>query len=388
MKMRYLFGAAILLMVCCVSGTHGWPGEPVGRAAGDSDAARGDFKGNTIPNVAIEDSTRTQLLVLATPHLRVLGDKLKAPSLEPLLEVLQKYDPSLIGVESMSPSMMARFELTSESPEMLKYYAHDNLLYGKLAQKVLGISRDKAESEAGRMAAKLQDADKSQPPGAELRENLVLQFVASYDLESAALQWSYLPEETHESSKVVPKQIGDFLNSLLHKTDEKYQIAVPLARRLGLQQIGHIDDHLDDLDRYQPFSAELMKQIGAPKLKEVTESPFYKDSQEQLETAVAKGNLLPYYLFINSQAYSTQDINSQWGFFLRTNLPSRLDRTRVIHWEARNLEIAAHIREAMDMPSGKRMLVIIGAAHKPYLDTYLRDMMDIRIRSVAEFAAR
>ena len=161
-----------------------------------------------------------------------------------------------------------------------------------------------------------------------------------------------------------------------------------MAQRLGLQQIGHIDDHLDDQDRYQHLMSDLVNQIGTAKLKEVTNSPFYKDSQPQLESAAAKGDLLPYYLFINSQDYSTQDIDLQWGIFLRTNLPSRLDRTRLILWEARNLEIAAHIREVMALFPGKRMIVIIGAAHKPFLNTYLRSMMDIRIRSLAEFAGR
>lgn len=388
MKMRILFGLAVLLVVCCVPGAPIWPGGQAGKAVADSPPARDAFKGNTIPDVAIDESTRTQLLVLGTPHLRVLGDKLKASSLDSLLEVLQKYAPSVVGVESMSPSMMARLELTGESPEMLKYYAHDNLLYGKLAQKALGVSRDKAENEAEQFIAQLQETEKPPPPGAAARENLVLQFVAAYDLQSAALQWSYLPAETRDRTTVVPKQIADFLNGLLGKSDEAYQIAVPLACRLGLQKIMHIDDHLDDQDRYQHRMSDLVNQIGTAKLKEVTDSPFYKDSQPQLESAAAKGDLLPYYLFMNSQSYSTQDINLQWGIFLRTNLPSKLDRTRLILWEARNLEIAAHIREVMALSPGKRMIVIIGAAHKPFLDTYLRSMMDIRIRSLAEFAGR
>jgi hypothetical protein len=172
--------------------------------------------------VAVEESTRTDLLVLTTPHLRVSGDKLKASSLDSLLDVLQKYAPFVVGVESMSPSMMARLELTGESPEMLKYYAHDNLLYGKLAQKALGVSRDKAENEAANFVAQLHDMEEDPPPGAASRENLVLHFVAAYDLDSAALQWSYLSGETRDSTTVVPKQIADFLNGLLGKSDEKY----------------------------------------------------------------------------------------------------------------------------------------------------------------------
>ncbi len=386
MKGKPFVAIAALVMLCGVLGAQAQSG---GQTENTGSSLRPDlFKGNTIPYVAIDDSTRTQLLILGTLHLRVLGDKLKPAALDSLLGVLGRYKPSIIGVESMSPDMMARMELTGESPELLKYYAHDNLLYGKLAQKALGISRDKAESEANSLVAKQVSAEKEQPLSMAARQNLVLQFVAAYDLESAALQWSYLPVESRNNSSVVPKQVADFLNSLLVKADEKYQVAVPLAHRLGLQRIMHIDDHLDDQDQYQPLTSQMVNQFGPAKLKEVGDLPLYKDSQQLLDTDAAKGDLLPCYLYVNSQDYSTPDINTQWAFFLKANLPSKLDRTRLLLWEARNLEIAAHIREVMALSPGARMLVVIGAAHKPFLDTYLKNMMDIRIRSLAEFAGQ
>jgi pheromone shutdown protein TraB len=48
-------------------------------------------------------------------------------------------------------------------------------------------------------------------------------------------------------------------------------------------------------------------------------------------------------------------------------------------WEARNLAIAARIRaESASHPGGK-VLVLIGASHRLFIEAYLATMMDVRI---------
>lgn len=44
--------------------------------------------------------------------------------------------------------------------------------------------------------------------------------------------------------------------------------------------------------------------------------------------------------------------------------------------------MAANIREAM-VPAGLRVLVVVGASHKPYLQAYLQQMHDVRIVTTA-----
>jgi pheromone shutdown protein TraB len=44
--------------------------------------------------------------------------------------------------------------------------------------------------------------------------------------------------------------------------------------------------------------------------------------------------------------------------------------------------MAANIREAMAVTPGQRMLVIVGASHKWYLEAYLNQMHDVRIVDV------
>jgi pheromone shutdown protein TraB len=90
---------------------------------------------------------------------------------------------------------------------------------------------------------------------------------------------------------------------------------------------------------------------------------------------------------MNSPAYRDRDVEAQFHVFFRTKLASGVDRARSALWEVRNLNIAAHIRRATAAHPGKRMLVIIGAGHKAFLDLYLSQMMDLRLVQLSELAA-
>jgi len=59
-------------------------------------------------------------------------------------------------------------------------------------------------------------------------------------------------------------------------------------------------------------------------------------------------------------------------------LTSRLDRSRLALWDVRNLNILSNLRRASARKPGGRMLVIIGAGHKPFLDVLLAQMLDVR----------
>ena len=57
-------------------------------------------------------------------------------------------------------------------------------------------------------------------------------------------------------------------------------------------------------------------------------------------------------------------------------------RTRVALWETRNMRQAAHIREITALFPGRRVLVIVGSAHKAWFDYYLGMMSDVEIVDV------
>jgi hypothetical protein len=70
--------------------------------------------------------------------------------------------------------------------------------------------------------------------------------------------------------------------------------------------------------------------------------------------------------------------NSDFGAALEEPSPQHYGRSYLTYWEVRNLRMAANIHEAMS-PPGMRMLVVVGASHKFYLEAYLNQMHDVRI---------
>jgi hypothetical protein len=135
------------------------------------------------------------------------------------------------------------------------------------------------------------------------------------------------------------------------------------------------------LERTSAHRCELQ---GSSAYAELVATSYFREAAARLPAAARTGALLPLYRRINSVDHLEEDVSAQWHLFFRTGLPSKRDRVRVSLWEARNLNIASRIRMHSAWHPGGRMLVVIGAAHKPFLDTYLGQMMDIDVVQFGE----
>ena len=76
------------------------------------------------------------------------------------------------------------------------------------------------------------------------------------------------------------------------------------------------------------------------------------------------------------------DTDTQWLLMLRSEKMGRVGRQRVAAWEAQNLRMAVTIREATAPIVGGRALLIVGAAHKPFIEACLLTSTAIEIVSV------
>jgi len=321
--------------------------------------------------------SRTKVLILGTHHLRELGDDFQPELLSGLIEILASYQPDLIGIESLPPDQIAHMQQRGGNYTMVaESFASDHLTFGKQAQEFLGLSQGDASRQADTLLVEYAE-NEGMPSSARIR--LVSLLLASYDLHSALLQWSYLPEKTRTSSNNLPDQLAEKLNGLLNSQNERISIGVRLARLLGHQHLISIDDHLEK-GALLGFSDELSLALqDNPAVKALGEAPEYIRTGELQQAGAAGGDLLPLFRYLNSTAYATGDVNLQWGLFLRAEIPRQLGRSRMALWEVRNLNIASHIRAASATEPGGKMLVIIGAAHKPFLDAYLRQMSDVSV---------
>jgi hypothetical protein len=305
--------------------------------------------------------------------------------LDSLIAALAQYKPDLIGVESMSGPLIGELEKKGGPyQEVIEQFAKDTVENGHAAQKLLGISRDEAEKKAGLLWNDVTKANTTADLS-RARLNLVLALVAAYDTNTALLQWSYLPEEQQAKNEVIPADITKYLNQQSKLPDEVEAVSIRLAHQLNLQRMESVDDY-EYVDLFVPIQEQFVKELTAsPLYAEVAKATLYTDSDKKYHQAADSGNLLPYYLYLNSEEYSAPDVQTQWGFFLRTQLPSGYDRTQVALWEVRNLDIASHIRRATALHPGKRMLMTIGAAHRPFLEGYPSQMMDVKIVHLRDF---
>jgi len=325
---------------------------------------------------SIKDSAKTHVMILGTPHLQSLGDHFKPSLLDNLLDVLERFKPDLIGVESIPPFLLEDMELRKDKfADVINQFAKLRIEYGHKMQQNLKISRQKAEDIAHSLFLALRDEPKSYDKRAELVQCLL----ASYDDVSALLQWSYLPEAFRSRYKDIPDNIHDYINDQLESSNEIISIGISIAKRLGLDRIEYVDDH-HDKEIFLKIASKLMAEIqNNSEYLSVQNDSFYKKSQQRLQDAVKKGDLLPYYIYMNSLEYEARDMELQWNLWFRTKLQSGLDRSRMALWEVRNLNISSHIRRATALHPGERLLVIIGASHKPFLETYLNQMVDIKL---------
>ena len=334
---------------------------------------------------------RTKVLILGTDHLRALGKDFDARLLDQLLRRLERFEPDAIAVESLPPEEIDRLTVAAGAqPEgtaakLLEAFAEDASRWGIEAQGALRLSHESAQARADSLLAK------TSPRDAETRRSLALLLLGAYDLPSALVQWSYLPDSLRRAGgDPMTPDVAEFLGRRLRDPNEVVTIGVALAHRRGLERIYSIDDHLDD---EVGLSTGLNERLGRelvdnPAYTRLAASRYFSDAQNRLPDAARQGDLLPLYVRVNSPASLNDDVAHQWHLFFRTRLASHLDRERAGLWEARNLNIAARIRTMAAFYPGRRILVVIGSAHKPFLDRYLSQMMDVEVVQLADVTDR
>jgi len=333
---------------------------------------------------------RTKVLVLGSFHLRQIEKEFRPEMLDRLLAVLQGFRPDAICVETLPGARVRELELRRDAGPLVGQVVDDfgsaHVKLGKRACEALATTPEKAAVKVRETLATLRAAGAgSRSP--EDRAALALWMLAAYDPASATLQWSYLDPPAKAAQKAVPADLAALLDARVARVDETYAIAARLAHGLGLQTIEPVDD-FEDLDAYAAIDAQLDKDLaGNALIAAASKAPVYRDGAARLRECVSIGDLLPQIALVNSPQYAAEDVDAQWGVFLRTHFPSGADRARLGLWENRNLKIAARIRAVAALHPGGRVLVVYGAAHRPFLEAYLSRTADVEVVEFSTIAA-
>ena len=102
------------------------------------------------------------------------------------------------------------------------------------------------------------------------------------------------------------------------------------------------------------------------------------DKTLEKDLGTAQG-VLAMYLAFNAPGEGRLVYESDFGAAMNEPSSRRFGRQYLGYWETRDLRMASNIRKALGMQPGIRMLVIVGASHKGYLESYLHQMHDVRI---------
>lgn len=309
-----------------------------------------------------------EVLVLGSPHLSGWPEGLKTSALAPMLDRLAAWKPQSIAVEAVSGAdcdMMRRYP--ARYSDSVDSYCWDP----EIARKATGLDVAAATAEVERLLSSWPET-----PVPAQRRRLAATFLAGGEQASALVQWLRLSPEERTTGDGLDQALVERLEKLRARQNENYLIAAPLAARLGLERVYSIDDHTSDrkIVDEKAFAAAMTAAWDNP----VAAMRRAKD-QELGKGATTGSAILAAYRYYNGPEQAKLAYESDFGAALKDRSPERIGRRYVGYWETRNLRMAANVRDVLAEKPGQRMLVIVGASHKGYLDAYLQLMHDVQL---------
>lgn len=307
---------------------------------------------------------RAQVLVLGTVHLGELPGTFKPAALDGVLNRLAAFKPDIITIESLPGE-----ECDQAARQPAKYGA-DYCAPTDEAQAATGLALAAAIAEVDQVLS----AWPAQPTPAQ-RRHLAALFLAANDRSSAFVQWLHLPLTERRAGDGLDAALVAKLGKIAANNNENYLVGARLAARLGLQRVYAIDNHTGDniivADRKAFGNAvEAAWKAGGAALQAL----------DQQHDALAQGaDLLPLYREINAPAGLQIRADGNVRAALRARSAEGYPQMWVAGWEIRNLRMVANIRETFRERRGARVLSIVGATHKPWLDAWLGQLQGVDI---------
>lgn len=322
-----------------------------------------------------------EISVVGTAHLAHLSPAPNQQQLDHVVEELAAWRPTLVCIEAIPGARVQDF---IGDPAR-----HGQLLatFGATAAR-LGPElqlRQQLGAAAARDAA--QDLARAKHPLApEDALRLVALHLAGYEPWSAALVWSGIDEGGRENAAaVLGRRAVESLDALLASPGEVPQIAIPLARRLGHRQLCHADTFQDEL-AVLPLGPALGPMMEGSSIAEGIEA-FNTKSRDRWKDQAPEG-LVGLLAWMQSAEFARMDRETQWDIFAADPGEHDAGERRLALWHARNAEITAHLYRALAQPEGGRVLMLVGAAHRPFLEDSLRAQPWIRVSVAGEWLGK
>jgi len=328
---------------------------------------------NALPRLDQHDAApKTKVLVVGMTHLRNAPESFQPTMLEPLLQRLAAYKPTIITIEQLSGEtcdLMARYPAIYD-PQDVTTYCHET----SAAKAATGFDIPAAVAEVKRTLAEWPAT-----PTPAQRRHLAALFLAAGDDTSAAVQWMRLAEAERHAGDGLDEALVADITARSTRNNESVLIAATLAARLGLERVYPVDDHTGDnvpIDDPKAYGKAVQASWDTAK---ANRQPML-DKEDAL---MKRGDLLGLYRHINSPDYLRVLNRSDFGAAIADPSPRHYGQLYVAGWETRNLRMAANIRFAFAPAPGTRVLTIVGSMHKPWLDSLLGQIQGVQIVDAA-----
>jgi hypothetical protein len=359
-QMQQRLTGLLMATLLCAAGASAQ--EPVGIF--DPSTLKGPARGS--PN---------EVMVLGTAHLAQLPATFQPAALSVLKERLLGWKPRIIAIETLSGIQCA---LMRQYPERNEATVQKFCLWDPApARAATGLDVPAATVEIDRLLAHWPAT-----PTPAQRRHLAALFLAGGEAVSAQVQWLRLPQgERHAGDGLDATLVAvlDERRGGRGARGEDMLIAAPLAAALGLERVIPMNDQMSSGAPAPDPDAYLQA------LAKAWDNPANATRKALYEHALARlgdvQGVMALYRFVNDPSQALLVYDSDFGAALEEDSPQQFGRSYVASWEARNLRMAANIREAIGDLPGSRTLVIVGFSHKWYLEAYLNQMHDVRIVS-------
>ncbi|WP_223670322.1 DUF5694 domain-containing protein [Xanthomonas citri] len=318
---------------------------------------------------------RTQVLVLGSVHLSQLpkGSDIGAARLQPLMDRLAAYKPTIVTVENLSGETcdLMRRHPAVYLPEDTTHYCPDTTD----AARATGLD---VPAAMGQIRAALKTWPEAPAPAQ--RRHLAALFLASGDSPSALVQWLQLAHADQRAGDGLDAALVARLRKAERHPDESIQIAARLAARLGLQRVYPADDHTgDNVDLGDPVAYGRAIQTAWDKA-----APRARAMREHEDQLAGEDKLLELYRAINLTASQQLAIAVDFRAALSEDSPEHYGYRYVSGWEIRNLRMVSNVRASFAEQPGARVLAVVGAMHKPWFDNWLGQLQGVDIVDAAQ----
>lgn len=316
----------------------------------------------------------TQVLVLGSPHLSGTPDGWDPAFLEPLLDRLAGFRPDAITIEALSGRQLAQLWQYRESfPDTARSYGARLMIVAAAGSAGTGMDMPEAEAEARRLLLGWPSA-----PTPAQRRRLAALFATAGDPHSALVQWWRLDPSERKAEDGVSTTLRTLLDEYERRRNENHLIGSRLAARLGLERVFAIDAQDDDVltaAQMETFGRDVFEPTGA----RMRADPRFRPLMEATQNMGSAEATLAAYRLANRPESGQLQADLEWLTTLDRPTAGDVGRIRTAGWEVRNLRMVANIRQAAAAYPGGRILVIVGAGHKPWIEAYLGMMMDVRL---------